>query len=497
MTMSLANSVIQLLLFSIVIVIISWIGILFYIYYARLKYRHIPGPDNASFILGNIPQLREGHRRGINPHEQFYIWSRQYGPLFRLHLLHRTMIVVSGKEIVKEILTKKDYPKCDMIYGMLFNVCGQRFLGRGLVTNTDQNEWTVKHKHIAPAFKRFNLKGFMGQLDNCIDLWVNNLSLVADGQTLVNLAGRLDQLALDIIINFSCGSDQLPSEAESKKLFNCFELILEGMEEQHRDPLMKLRPSKWDFRKKVQAAARYVRDKGHEKVQEILGRKIQDERSILGLLVSSLENGTRAEIEDILDDYVTVFIAGQETTSNALAFIFHEIARHPKVLQRLINEVEGKIGNRSSLCYEDTLSLTYMTQVIKETLRLYPIVSATAREPQRDVVLHGYNVPKGTFLAVPFSVLHRQPEYYENPMEFNPDRFHPEAHRTLYAFTPFSLGQRSCLGKQFAMVTMKIVLIKFLQNFRYEVDPSYVFAVKEMSTFKPKGGCPMTLTHKA
>lgn len=186
------------------------------------------------------------------------------------------------------------------------------------------------------------------------------------------------------------------------------------------------------------------------------------------------------------------------------------------VSNRLQQEVEGTLGGMTEWTLDDLSRLTYMSQVIKETLRLYPVVSATAREPSQDTELNGFAVPQGTFLAVgiavfslhvlhslpwnpfsqiPFTVLHHLPQYYEEPDLFKPERFDPDAERLvnsitnvfwflifyhgfwsdlfcrpLYAFAPFSHGQRSCLGKQFAMVSL-IVQSICLKRICIEISP--------------------------
>ncbi len=164
----------------------------------------------------------------------------------------------------------------------------------------------------------------------------------------------------------------------------------------------------------------------------------------------------------MIDDFSTYFIAGQETTSNTLAFCFQELARHPEVLKRLRCEIDSVLGSKNRIDLEDLNKLNYLNCVYKETLRLWPPIPEIARLVDTDLSVEGYKVPKNTWIEVSTYVSARQNQYFPSPNEFKPERFFVEEKSgnyfnsiDNYTYFPFSLGPRSCIGQNFAKVIFK------------------------------------------
>jgi cholesterol 24(S)-hydroxylase len=164
----------------------------------------------------------------------------------------------------------------------------------------------------------------------------------------------------------------------------------------------------------------------------------------------------------MVDDFSTYFIAGQETTSNTLAFCFQELARHPQVLKRLRCEIDSVLGSKNHIDFEDLTKMNYLNCVYKETLRLWPPIPEIARLIEGDFSVEGYKVPEKTWLQLSTYVSGRQRHYFTDPDEFKPERFFVEeksgeyVHSIQnYTYFPFSLGPRSCIGQNFAKVILK------------------------------------------
>ncbi|XP_064406489.1 cholesterol 24-hydroxylase-like [Halichondria panicea] len=133
------------------------------------------------------------------------------------------------------------------------------------------------------------------------------------------------------------------------------------------------------------------------------------------------------DIEELVDDFVTYYIAGQETTSNLLSFAVAMVHTHPTVLERLQAEVKEVLGEETNITKELLQKLEYTEQVLLETLRMHPPVPGIGKEVAPEGLdVGGYHVPGGTSLMLPLSVLCRMPEYFDEPDTFNPDRFSPE-----------------------------------------------------------------------
>uniref|UniRef100_A0A182K3B0 Uncharacterized protein n=1 Tax=Anopheles christyi TaxID=43041 RepID=A0A182K3B0_9DIPT len=166
------------------------------------------------------------------------------------------------------------------------------------------------------------------------------------------------------------------------------------------------------------------------------------------------------------------FLAGFETSSTTMNFCLYELAKNQDVQDRLREEIERAIEeNGGEVTYELVMNVQYLDNVINETLRKYPPIESLSRVPMRDYTVPGtkHVIPKDTFIQIPVYALHRDPEFYPEPEQFNPDRFLPEQvkERHPYVFLPFGEGPRICIGLRFGVMQAKIGLITLLRNFRF------------------------------
>lgn len=160
------------------------------------------------------------------------------------------------------------------------------------------------------------------------------------------------------------------------------------------------------------------------------------------------------------------------------------LATYPEVQDRLIREIDELVESRGNKpLYDVVQSATYLDQVISEVLRLSGPAFILARECAEDTVCKGVRFPKGIDVNIPTYVLHRDPEIWENPLEFNPDNFSPEAKqkRDPYSFLPFGTGPRQCMGMRLALLEIKQGLMKILQRFKFERAPETVTSLEHTS----------------
>jgi cytochrome P450 len=192
------------------------------------------------------------------------------------------------------------------------------------------------------------------------------------------------------------------------------------------------------------------------------------------LLAARDEDGAPLPDTQIRDEVLTLLLAGHDTTALALGYIWYLLSNHPDIQKRLFRELNRVIGDRSPKL-EDLFELTFTEQIIKEALRLYPPVYLFAREPKTDDEIGGYDVAEGTLLLFNQWVIQRDNRFFDNPDEFDPDRWTAEFEETLhpYAYYPFSGGPRRCIGEQFAMQELKIIVATLFNDYRFELafDP--------------------------
>lgn len=203
------------------------------------------------------------------------------------------------------------------------------------------------------------------------------------------------------------------------------------------------------------------------------------------LLLARDEGGEGMTDEQAYDEVITLLSAGIETSALALAWLFHEIARHPDVERRLHAEIDEVLAG-NPVTFDDVAELTYTRQVINETLRMYPIW-ILMRRTAREVRLAGERIPPGTEVTVSPHTLHFDPRSFADPERFDPDRWSPQRVRDVPrgAFIPFGAGVRQCVGNAFAMTEMVVTAATVAANWRLVPVPDRPLRVKYTSTAYP------------
>lgn len=212
------------------------------------------------------------------------------------------------------------------------------------------------------------------------------------------------------------------------------------------------------------------------------------------LLDARDEEGDGAGLTDkeIRDQLVTFFLAGHETTSQALTWTFYLLSQHRDVADRLHDEIDRVLGGRAPH-FEDFDSLPYAEQVVKEAMRLYPPVFAVARKAAADTRIGDYFVPAGSEVGIWIYMAHHDARWFPQPETFDPGRFaDPESvQRMKHAYLPFGLGARTCIGRTFATIEAVLILVTVAQRYRLSLAPNQRVALKPRVTLTPKFGMKM------
>jgi len=215
---------------------------------------------------------------------------------------------------------------------------------------------------------------------------------------------------------------------------------------------------------------------------------------VLSTLVMARDEETGQGMPDrqIRDEAVTLFLAGHETTANALAWSFHLLGRHRDVAERLAAEARAVLGGRAPTM-DDLSRLPTALMVLKETMRLYPPAYMVGRQAERDVPLGPYTLHKGATVFVNIYAMHRRADYFAAPDEFRPERFAPEREKLLSrgAYLPFGGGPRICIGNHFALMEGQLLLAALAQRLRFEPLDDRAVEPEPLVTLRPKGGLPM------
>ena len=222
---------------------------------------------------------------------------------------------------------------------------------------------------------------------------------------------------------------------------------------------------------------------------------VSGQRDLVQLMMEAHEETVQG-VSKLSDDEVTAqsvtfLVAGFETTGTTLSTTAYLLATHPEVQERIIREVDEVLEARGEKSlYEVIQGMRYLDQVVSEVLRLYGPAFSLARSCAEDAIYKGFRFPKGVEVNIPSYVLHRDPEIWDNPLEFNPENFSPEAKekRDAYSFLPFGVGPRQCMGMRLAMVEMKLGLLEILRRFTFERAPETVSTLEHTAVLllRPK-----------
>lgn len=371
---------------------------------------------------------------------------QQYGDLYKIFSPRRNhyTYVVSDPEMVKQVLitNNRNYEKGVGIDRVKI------LLGNGIMVS-EGDYWKKQRRMIQPAFHKAVIARLTRNIVQANEAML--ASWLADKET-INLTDELSSVTLRIVLQALFSVDLQWLEREDGT--NPFTLLTEVHE---RDLL---------FAMKFRALAKVI--------QEVINRRRVEQRiedDFLSMIMEAKEgeDGQPMADKEIIDEMMTLIVAGHETTASALTWAWYLLNKHPAVYRKAKREaLETK---NLDLGFQQLEQLSYIRQVVEETMRLYPPGWLLTRRSIQADVIGGYYVPPKTDIFISPYVIHRHPKYWTQPDVFNPERFDPslrkERHR--FEYFPFSGGPRQCIGDFFALVEMQLHIAMILRSTDIEV----------------------------
>ncbi len=362
-------------------------------------------------------------------------------------------------------------------------------VGEGLLTSEGEF-WKRQRRLEQPAFHREKIaemtQGMIELANRLAEEWDTKYK---DGD-LVNLSLEMNKIALEIVTNALFKSNIRLEQDSINRDFNfLLQRIMSRFRKPFQPPLWFPNLKNWQEKKAI---------RGLEKViYSVIREKNENEQgSLLGMLKNSLDEQTGEKMSEkqIRDEIMTIFLAGHETSALSMAYSFFLFAQNPQVDQKIQTELHTILENKS-LTFEKTKDLLYLRQSIQESLRLYPPAHILLRRALAPDRFGEYLIPADTNVIMSAYVMHRHPKYWENPEVFLPERFENERFKQIpkFAYFPFGGGQRLCIGDQFAMTEMLVVLGTLLQKFRFENTQNYPLELEALITLHPKKDIVLTL----
>jgi cytochrome P450 len=209
------------------------------------------------------------------------------------------------------------------------------------------------------------------------------------------------------------------------------------------------------------------------------------------------ETGAGMTDIELHDEVMTLFFAAYEDIANIIAWTWYLLAQNPDAEERLRAEVESAIGQHSPTA-ADLRNLPYLAMLVDEVLRLYPVSWSLLRDVIEDDEIGGFHIPAGSMILMDLYLTHRLPEYWNDPEKFDPERFSPERSvgRPRFAYFPFGGGPRQCIGKDLALMAIRLILIRMVQQYRFTVVTQTPIQMNALSSLQPRGGVWVKVNYK-
>ncbi|WP_456781945.1 bifunctional cytochrome P450/NADPH--P450 reductase [Bradyrhizobium sp. USDA 3315] len=446
----------------------------------------IPHPPTKP-VVGNMLSLDS-----TAPVQHLVKLSKELGPIFWLDMMGAPLVIVSGHDLVDELSDEKRFDKA--VRGSLRRV--RAVGGDGLFTaDTKEPNWSKAHNILMQPFGNRAMQSYHPSMVDIAEQLVKKWErLNADEE--IEVVHDMTALTLDTI--GLCGFDYRFNSFYRRDYHPFVESLVRSLETIMMTRGLPLEGLWMQKRRKTLADDVAFMNK---MVDEIIAERrgstaaTDDKKDMLAAMMTGVDRATGEQLDDVNIRYQinTFLIAGHETTSGLLSCTIYALLKHPEVLKKAYEEVDRVLGPdvNARPTYQQVTQLTYITQCLKEALRLWPPAPAYGIAPLNDEMIGGkYKLKKNTFITILVMALHRDPSVWgPNPDVFDPENFsrEAEAKRPINAWKPFGNGQRACIGRGFAMHEAALAIGMILQRFKLIDVHRYQMHLKETLTVKPDG----------
>ena len=406
-------------------------------------------------------------------------WAAEYGDVFSVGSRLGNAIVVASPELARQVLAERysHYIEKGRSYAVL-----RILMGNGLVTSSGEF-WRGQRKLTQPAFHRKRLDGIF---DMMVDRSRVAAERLASTPGAVDLSSPFSQLTLDIISRAMFSTDvESTASAVGKHIATLNEYALRLLRQPWRFFLPRsfstpFTREEFTARSSLDAIVHGIIDRRRKGGED-------DHDGLLSMFLSACDEETGRGMSDLQlrDEVMTMFIAGHETTANAMCWLLHLVATHPEIEAKLLDEIDGA---GDALASGNTLAFPYTRRVVEESLRMYPTIWSIGRRCMKDDELGGFHIRKGTTVIVPIFHFHWGEKWWDEPRKFDPDRFLPDNRPSPEIYFPFGAGPRTCIGNQFAMQELVIMTICFLKRLRFRPVDGFEVTPDPLITLRPKHG---------
>jgi cytochrome P450 len=404
----------------------------------------------------------------------------QYGDIAILQVGSRRVVLLNRPEYVEQVLVSQHKT---FVKGSGMPLRGA-LLGNGLLTS-EGDFWLRQRRLAQPAFHRARIEAYGRVMTEYTQRFLESWH---DGDAF-DLHAQLMHLTLQIVAKTLFDADVTDDAEDIGQAMH----VAQEHFMVRRQMLFRLSPNL-----PTPGNRRFTR--AVERLDRTIYRIIDERRAsgqdtgdLLSMLLQAQdEDGTGMTDQQLRDEVMTLFLAGHETTSIALSWALYLVTMHPEVETRLLDEIAAVTGGRAPRV-EDRPNLRYTEAVVNEAMRLYPPAWRTARLTVHDTTIGGYLIPAGSLVMISQWTLHRDARYFEDPLEFRPERWLDGLEKRLprFAFFPFGGGRRICIGAPFAMMEAVLLLASIVQRYQFTVKRGHRMTPLPAITLRPRYGLPV------
>jgi cytochrome P450 len=444
------------------------------------RHKAAPGP-RGHLLFGNVRDIQR------DPLGFGSTMSRQYGNVVRMRFFIWPAYLINHPDGVKHVLqeNQQNYNK-DLYPYKIF----KPLLGRGLVTN-DGKSWLHQRRLMQPAFHRKRLDAFGSLMTDATVTMLDQWQDFATRDQPLDIAAEMLRLTLRIVgqtlFNIDL-SDETQIVGQAVTTVN--KLLSDYIYAPF--PPFNVPTSR---NRRLQVSYRALDQVVHDIITH-RRNQYTDTGDLLSMLLLARDEETGQGMDDqqVRDEVITLLIAGHETVSTALTWTWYLLSQYPHVERQLHTELDNVLGGHLPKL-EHLARLSYTRMVLEEALRLYPPAWIFGRKAIADDEIGGYAIPANSIIVLSPYITHRHPAFWGNPEVFDPERFIPKrsADRPHFAYFPFGGGPRVCIGNNFALMEMQLILATVAQRYKLRLVPGHPVEPEAFLSLRPRYGLPMTL----
>jgi cytochrome P450 len=443
--------------------------------------RHLPA-------ISRFRSLADSPAMTANPVKVLSKYTDRLGDTFRFYLGGiKEAIVTTNPAVIQHVLktNAENYQKSEIQVKRMGH-----FLGKGLLT-THGEAWRTQRRLIQKGFDRKQLEALSAIMQDSIAESLRDFDSQINGGP-VDIYPQLMKMTFAMVARSLFGAKLKSEDIDlvSHTICTVQEFIVRQTLQPYLNPWFEV---SGELRRHEEMRVRadgilmeYIKTRRRQAPGNDLLQTLMDAR---------YSDGEGMSDELVLSESMQLLVAGHETSSNALSWLLYLLSSRPECLERIRQEFDFVLGN-ASLSFGDVPKFEFATQVIQEGLRLYPPFWMIDRMAVADDSVGDIAIPRGSTVIVFVYGAHHAPRYWQSPESFDPERFTKpnEKLRLPFTYLPFGGGPRGCIGGNYAMLQILMILSELLRNYDFQLTPGQTIEARPMVILRPKHGIRMSVT---